>query len=156
MSSANNQPGLLLRAHVWFVAALIPLLVKVLPLAAILKLLTPRKCYQPYAKVPPAVLIEAVNRRLENPRNMKRRACLRKALTLYHFLRLGATGAVLRFGVYAPSPNGYRMHAHCWVTVDGEPVSPPPGEPAATVLAHREATDFNAGLSISTFFTGQQ
>ena len=125
-----------LRAHVWLVATLLPLLVRVLPLKALLRLMTPPGWWRPYRAVPSERIAAAVARRLKHPHNMRRRACLREGLTLYHFLRLAGVPAVLQFGVYPPELDPGRMHAHCWVTVDGVPVSAPPGQPAALVLTH--------------------
>jgi hypothetical protein len=125
-----------LRAHVWLVATLLPLLVRVLPLKALLRLTTPPARLRPYGRVAADRIVAAVDGRLRNPRNMRRRACLRHGLTLYHFLRLAGVPAVLEFGVYPPELDPGRMHAHCWVTVDGVAVSAPPGQPAAVVLRH--------------------
>ena len=125
-----------LRAHVWLVATLLPLLVRVLPLKALLRLMTPPARLKPYGAIAPDRIVAAVDGRLRNPRNMRRRACLRHGLTLYHFLRLAGVPAVLEFGVYPPELDPGRMHAHCWVTVDGVAASAPPGQPAAVVLRH--------------------
>ena len=38
-------------------------------------------------------------------------------------LRLAGVPAVLEFGVYPPELDPQRMHAHCWVTVDGVAVA---------------------------------
>jgi len=136
LSSASKKTPVTLKVHVWLMATIIPLFLKILPLEAILRLLTPRESFKAYEGVGRELIIETVNKRLQNPKNMKRRACLRKGLVLFHFLRLGGANAVLHFGVYAPSTQENRMHAHCWVTVDGTCVSAPPGEPAAEMLTH--------------------
>ena len=125
-----------LRAHVWLVATVLPLLVRVVPLKGLLRLMTPPACLRPYRAVPPERIAAAVARRLRNPRNMRRRACLREGLTLFHFLRLAGVPAVLQFGVYPPQVDAARMHAHCWVSVDGVALSAPPGQPAALLLSH--------------------
>ena len=65
---------------------------------------------------------------------MRRRACLRQGLTLFHFLKLAGWPAVLRIGVFPPGRDRRRMHAHCWVTLNGVPLSPPPEQPVATLL----------------------
>jgi len=125
-----------LRAHVWAVATLLPLLVRLLPLRALLRVMTPPARLRPYHIIPPERIVAAVGRRLRNPRHMRRRACLRQGLTLYHFLRLAGVPAVLEFGVYPPGADAVRLHAHCWVSVGGRAVSAPPGRPAALLLTH--------------------
>jgi hypothetical protein len=127
---------LLLRGHVWWVGTLIPLLVKFIPLRALIRLLTPPPHLLPYRRTGEERILEIVRRRLERPRNMRRRACLREGLMLFHFLRLTGRCAMLHFGVYSPSADPSRLHAHCWVTVDGRALSNPPQEPHADVLTH--------------------
>jgi hypothetical protein len=125
-----------LAAHVWLVATALPLLVRVLPLKALLRMMTPPQRLRPYRRVPPDRIAAAVERRLRNPRNMRRRACLRRGFTLYHFLRLAGVPAALQFGVFAPGADPARLHGHCWVTVDGVAFSAPPGQPSAVLLTH--------------------
>ena len=127
----------LMRAHVWLLAGLTPLLVKVMPLKWLLGLLTPPGRFRPYRGLGADQIVEAVRRRLAAPKNMRRRACLREALMLFHFLRLAGEPAVMHFSVYAPGDDS-RMHAHCWVTVGDRAVSSPPGDPHATMLTRGE------------------
>jgi len=126
----------ILRAHIWLVATLVPLLVKLLKLKNVLKILTPPPHFRPYRGTSPHLILTIVRRRLAHPRNMRRRACLREGLTLFHFLRLAGIPARLHFGVYDPGVDQRRLHAHCWVTVEGKPLSLPPGDPTALVLTH--------------------
>jgi hypothetical protein len=109
----------ILKAHVWSGATFMPLLVRLLPLKALLSLLTPPANMRPYRNVPRERIVSMIQRRLRRPRNMKRRACLRRGLMLYHFLRLAGLPAVLHFGVLPPSSDPHRLHAHCWVSLDG-------------------------------------
>ncbi len=125
-----------LRAHVYLVATMLPLLVRVLPLKVLLRLMTPPARLRPYRTVPPDRIAAIVARRLRNPRNMRRRACLRRGLTLYHFLRLAGVPAAIHFGVYPPDADPRRLHAHCWVTVDGVALTEPPGQPSAVLFTH--------------------
>ena len=126
----------ILRWHVWAVATCIPLLVRFLPLKALLRLLTPPGRLRPYRGVPAGRIAEIVRRRLRNPVHMRRRACLREGLTLFHFLCLAGAEAVLHVGVFAGRPGAQRTHAHCWVTCQGRAVSAPPDEPFAEVLSY--------------------
>jgi hypothetical protein len=120
-----------LRWHVWLVATAAPVLVRMFSLRRLLGLLTPASGLRPYAHVPPERISEMVRRRLERPRNMRRRACLREGLVLFHFLRLAGLPAELHVGIYPPSSDPRRLHGHCWVTVGGQCFSSPPGSPAA-------------------------
>ena len=129
-----SRSRLFLRGHIWLLATLIPLLEKCIPLKRLLRLLTPPTGFKPYAGTPPEEISRLVAQRLRQPRNMRRRACLRHGLTLFHFLKLAGWPAVLRIGVFPPSLDSRRMHAHCWVTLNGVPLSPPPEQPLATLL----------------------
>jgi hypothetical protein len=123
-----------LRGHLWLLAALVPLLVKAIPLRALVRLLTPPRFLRLYVRVPTEAFVGQVKHRLRRPWNMRRRACLREGLVLFHFLRLSGRPAVLHFGVYAPSTDPRRLHGHCWVTVEGTVVTSPPDQPAAVLM----------------------
>jgi len=125
---------LILRGHIWLLATIIPLLEKFLPLKWLLRWLTPSSRFKPYAGVMPEEISRLVARRLRQPRNMRRRACLRQGLMLFHFLRLAGWPAVLRIGVFPPAVDHRRLHAHCWVTLNDVALSPPPEQPTATLL----------------------
>jgi hypothetical protein len=127
---------LLLRAHVWLGAGLIPLLVRALPLRCVLRLLTPPRWCHAYRGIDSRQICQIVHRRLENPIRMRGRVCLRTGLTLFHFLRLAALPAELHFGVFPPAPATARLHAHCWVTLDGVPLTAPPEGNCAEVMIH--------------------
>ena len=134
--NSSLMPEFVLRGHVWLTATLIPLLADVLTLKALLALLTPSGRLRPYRGYSADRIAEIVRRRLRNPRNMRRRACFRRGLTLFHFLHLAGIPAVLHFGAYAPPQPPGRMHAHCWITVQGKPMTDAPGAHAAVVLTH--------------------
>jgi hypothetical protein len=125
---------LVLRGHIWTAATLLPLLVKFLPVQWLVRVMTPPARLHPYRKIPVGRIVALVNTRLRKPRNMRRRACLRKGLVLYQVLRLAGQPAVLHFGVYAPSLDTRRLHGHCWVTVNDVILTDPPGSPAAVVM----------------------
>jgi len=130
------MPEFILRAHVWTAATFLPLLVRWLPLRRLLKMMTPPTFLRPYASVSRERIVAIVEHRLRTPRNMRRRACLRRGLMLFHFLRLAGCDAVLQFGVFPPGVDANRMHGHCWVTVAGECIADPPGEDLAVVMTH--------------------
>lgn len=127
---------IILRGHIWTLAALLPLAVRFVPLPALLRLLTPPASLRPYRRVTTERIVELISLRLQAPRNMRRRACLRRSLTLYHFLRLAGRPATVRFGVYPKPDAAGRMHAHSWVTLDGHDLSTPPDAPHAELLRH--------------------
>jgi len=132
----TKSRDLFLRAHVWLVASLIPLAVRIVPLKWLLRVLTPPRGLRIYRDVPVERVVRIVRRRLSAPRNMRRRACLRASLTLFHFLRLSGRPAVLHFGVYPAGGPAGPMHAHCWVTLDGQAISTPAEGPHAPMLVH--------------------
>jgi hypothetical protein len=136
-----SEGRLILRGHIWLLATLIPLLEKFVPLKWLLRLLTPPSRFKPYAGTPPEEISQLVAHRLREPRNMRRRACLRQGLTLFHFLKLAGWPAVLHIGVFPPSLDSRRMHAHCWVTLNGVALSPLPERPVATLLVCGSADD---------------
>ncbi|MBM3860519.1 MAG: lasso peptide biosynthesis B2 protein [Verrucomicrobia bacterium] len=125
----------LLRAHVWLVATLVPLLVNILDIRGLLRVAQWPRRWHPYKGVSAEQIAALVDQRLANPRNMKRRRCLRQGLTFFHFLHLAGVPSVLRFGVLGPATSGQRLHAHCWVSVNGKDYYPPLG-PVAEILTH--------------------
>ncbi|MCJ7544163.1 MAG: lasso peptide biosynthesis B2 protein [Phycisphaerae bacterium] len=138
-SDSKSLRLLLLRAHIWLVATLIPLLVKFLPLKRLLRLLTPPARLALYRSIAWQEIAERVAQRLKNPRNMRRRSCLRHSLTLFHFLRLAGYPAVLRIGVYPQNQPCPRIQAHGWVTLHDMVLTWPPKSPVAVVLTHGDA-----------------
>ncbi len=139
MSTTGGFSEKILKAHVALVATMMPLLVRLLPLKRLLGLLEPPRWMRCYRRVDAERIAAVVDARLERPRMMVRRACLRKGLTLYHFLRLSGRKAELEFGVYPGQDANGRMHGHCWVSVDGHVVSEPAGGPVAVVLRQNGA-----------------
>jgi hypothetical protein len=135
---------LVLRAHVWLVATLVPLLVKLLPLKQLLRLLTPPAWIAPYRGIGQDRIVERVAHHLRSPRNMRRRYCLRLSLTLFHFLRLAGYPAVLRIGVYPRTAHSPRTQAHGWVTLHEVALTSPPEGPAAVILVHGQAQATNS------------
>ena len=134
-SDAPPPPrSLLLRGHVWLAATIVPLLVRLLPIRGLIWVMTPPRWLHLYRRVPPERMAAIVSHRLRKPRVMRRRACLRHGLVLFHVLKLAGQPAVLHFGVYPPSADPRRLHGHCWVTVDGVSLSAPPAQPAAVLL----------------------
>ena len=125
---------LILRGHVWLAAAIVPLLVRLLPIRLLVSVMTPPRWLHLYRRVPAERMAAVVAHRLRRPRVMRRRACLRQGLVLFHVLRLAGRPAVLHFGVYPPSVDPRRLHGHCWVTVNDVCLSAPPDQPAAVVM----------------------
>jgi hypothetical protein len=123
----------LLRVHIWLVATLFPLIVRFVPIRGLLWLAERPRHWTPYRGLPPERVLTLVQTRLRNPRNMRRRRCLRHGVMLYHFLRLAGIPAEMRFGVLGPATTGKRLHAHCWVTLQGREIDPPTA-PVAVVL----------------------
>lgn len=126
----------LLVVHVWVVAAVIPLLDRFLTLERMLRLFTPKRPLQAYRGAGPDLITEIVRRRLRRPVHMRRRACLRLSLVLYHFAHLAGVDAVFHVAVFPPSADPKRLHAHSWVTVRDICLSDPPQGHAAEVLCH--------------------
>jgi hypothetical protein len=124
-----------LRAHVWASAFFVPLCVRLLPLTLVIRLYTPPAWLRPYCGLNAEQIHEVVRSRLRRPHLMRRRACLREGLLLHHFLLLAGRAPKLHFAVLASGQEEGRLHGHCWITVEGTPVSDPPDEPHAEVLA---------------------
>lgn len=86
--------------HVWTIAAVIPLLLRVLSLKTILEIFTPSPLFQPYRGMSAEDLANVVKNRLRRPVYMVRRACLREGLLMFHFLRLAGFEATLHVSVH--------------------------------------------------------
>jgi hypothetical protein len=137
--SASSQPGLLpaiMRAHVYMVATLIPLLVNLLGVSGLIRVMTPPAWLRPYSHFSIQQILQVVERRLRNPRNMRRRVCLRRSLTLYHFLMLSGRRPTIEFGVFAPASAEAKLQGHCWVSLEGLPIAEDSALPQAVV--HRQ------------------
>ena len=61
---------------------------------------------------------------------LPRRSCLRRAVTLYYFLRREGMQLGICFGV---SPSGEDLAGHCWLVRDGEPFLEE-GDPLSTFI----------------------
>jgi hypothetical protein len=129
--------------HVSVLATLIPLLVRWLPLHRVLRIFSgksqskkpsARRASRLYAGISPDRIVQIVRHRLRAPRMMKRRPCLREGLLLFYFLRRAGFAPILRFAVYPPALDPNRLHAHCWVTLDGQPLNDEPQGEYAVVL----------------------
>lgn len=127
------------RLHIALFTFITPLLVRLFPLRILLRLVTPPSGITPYRKMPPERIVAAVKRRLAAPRMMRRRACLREGLTAFHFLSLAGYSPELRFCVYPPDPSQRHMHAHCWVVLDGNPLTSPPQQAHAEMMRYSRA-----------------
>jgi hypothetical protein len=121
---------------VWWVALVIPLLLRVFPLRWVLRLLAPPRWWRPYAGMAPGRIAEAVARRLARPRMMRRRACLREGLLLFHFLCLAGGEPTVHFAVFPPDEAPSPVHAHCWVTLGGRAWSEPPQGPSVELMRY--------------------
>ena len=141
---------LILKAHVWLGATLVPMLDRVVSFKGMLRLVTPPGWLRPYRALPADRIAEVVRHRLRRPRHMRRRACLREGLTLFHFLSLAGLPAVLHVAVYPPGGDAGRLRGHCWVTCGGRDVSAPPQEPFALVLRHCGRSHAPAGAPPSS------
>jgi hypothetical protein len=128
------KAGLVL--HIWLVATASPLLDRFLTLERMLGLLTARRSFGPYVGISPELIAAIVHRRLRKPIHMRRRACLRLSLVLYHFLRLSGAEAVFHVAVFPPSVDPKRLHAHGWVTVGGVCLCEPLKERAVEILTY--------------------
>ena len=131
---------LVLRAHIWWTACLIPLLVRALPLGTVLWLVTPARWWHPYRGTAPAAIGELVRRRLARPRQMKRRACLREGLMIFRFLCLAGHEPELHFAVFPAEAPPRPMHAHCWVTLGDVACSTPAEPPCAEMMRYTRGT----------------
>ena len=143
-----------LRGHVWLFATLLPLAVRLAPLHVLVGLLVPPPHARPYRGVSVEQIGRLVAGRLGRPRNMRRRACLREGLTLFHFLRLADWPATVHFAVFPPAGPTERMHAHCWVSLDGRAISQPPAGPYTLLMSYPPAKGRVGNLLPTELFHG--
>ncbi len=127
---------LLLRLHVWLVVALVPLGVRLVPLGRLLEAATVRRPWRLYRGLSCETISRTVARRLRRPRHMKRRACLRRGLALYYFLRLAGHPAEFRVGAWPAGRDAGRVCTHCWVTVHGRVVADEAALPPGILLCY--------------------
>ena len=98
--------------------ALLPAMIKLMPVPQVLKALEPRKRYRSSSLTVSelAHLVNAVSRR--GPR-FGVGACFIRSLMLYNVLRRFAYDPVLLIG---GKLNEGDLECHCWIEVDGEPL----------------------------------
>lgn len=135
-SSIGRLRTAALWVYVWVVARVLPVAVALVSLKRLLRLVSPPCWYRPYRGVPVPRIVGMVERSLRHPRLMRRHRCLRKALMLYHFLRLSGREAVLHLSVLAPSGKGEDLVAHCWVSLGPGELFDPPEVRAAELLRY--------------------
>ena len=122
--------------HVWVVARALPVAVALLSLKRLLRLVSPPCWYRLYRGVPVPRIVGMVERSLRHPWLMRRHRCMRKALMLYHFLRLSGRETMLHFSVLPPAEQGQDLVAHCWVSLGSGEVFDSPDVEAAEVLCY--------------------
>ena len=115
----------LLQLHVAWIATWIPLWDRWLSLDKMLRKYTPKHPSALYRGVASEIIVELVLRRLQQPRMMRRRACYRRGLLLFYFLRLAKFAPILHFGICPPGTEAGRLHAHCWVSLCGVVLAEP-------------------------------
>lgn len=146
--------------HIWIVAAVSPLLDRFLTLERMLQLFTSRRPFGPYVGVSPDRIAAIVHRRLRRPIYMRRRACLRLSLVLYHFLRLSGAEPIFHVAVFPPSSDPTHLHAHSWVTVGGACLCEPLKEHAVEILTYGPAAasrlSGEKGLAVETIASGRR
>ena len=133
---ASKLSRTILRIHIWLVATVILLPIKLLPLKRLLQLLTPTTSFGLYRSIQPEQITEMVQHRLRRPRHMRARKCLREGLTLFHFLRLAGAPAEIHIAVHTPTADSKRIRAHCWVVLDGVALTEPIRGPGTTILTY--------------------
>ncbi|UCI07705.1 lasso peptide biosynthesis B2 protein [Mesorhizobium sp. B1-1-8] len=111
----------LFRAHLWFSARLMPVLIGRRDFESVLKW-APLSSPTPYRGLPATYVVTRVHRTVRHPWLMRDRRCLREGLLGFRFLGLAGFDPELRFGVDAKSMHEPRLSAHCWVCLDGKPV----------------------------------
>lgn len=109
----------LVRAHICLAATILPPLIRILPFRWVLAMMNWPARWTPYRGVDADRVLQIVQRRLTRPRLMRRRACLRRGLLLYHYLRLAGYRPALHFGLRSHDDAGDRLRGHCWVELDG-------------------------------------
>ncbi len=143
--SIGRLAGAVLATHVTFVAAVIPLLDKFLTLERMLRWLTPRRPSRLYEGTDLVLISRIVHRRLRRPIHMRRRACLRLSLVIYHFARLAGAEAVFHVAVFPPSTDPKRLHAHSWVTVGGACLCEAPKGQSAEIVRYGRTSALPSG-----------
>jgi len=123
----SGRLGLFLRIGAWLAA--LPVLFYLLPLPALMRLLTPRAAglqpapanHDPAAATEPACA-EAMRILNLNPRFRRRGACLPRSFILYRYARLAGFPAVFFLGVRL---EGDATVGHSWVEVHGRHLHDP-------------------------------
>lgn len=124
-----------LHVHIALLALLIPVLAVFCGPAALVRLLTPRRPKRWMMGLTVDAITSAVARKLHHPLLMRRRRCLRRAMTLHHCLRAAGLPSAVHFGLQTRARPGRRFHGHCWVTLDGRVLADGPSEGMYTIFS---------------------
>ena len=138
MSMVRVRLGIM-RLHIALLALVIPDLSRLLPLATLLRLFTPRRSIAFYAGLSEEQIVALVVRHLRHPWRMRGRRCLRVGLLAFYFLRLAGIHSHLHFGVFTTSRP--RELAHCWITVDGRCLTEPPQDAYVPILTWEHSVE---------------
>ena len=113
-------------------AAIVPVMVKALPLPRVLSLLEPRKRVQ--SSCDPYELARIVSAAVRLGPRFGVGECLVRSLVLYNSLRRAAYAPLLVIGGRLSDD---RFEGHCWIEIDGKPLAEPndPGD-IARIFAH--------------------
>lgn len=113
-----RQPFLL--ARIGLLAAVLPLLIRCIPLPTLIRCLQPARRRWPHAERREALYY--TRRIMRLGKGPFRRNCLRESLILLHLL--GTSGQEVRFCLGAKKETG-ELHAHAWLELDGVPFTDP-------------------------------
>jgi hypothetical protein len=119
------SPGPLKRflfgCHLWLSARLLPLTIHGRSFEGVLRH-TDIASTTLYDGLPVDYIARRVRRVVRRPWLMRDRRCLREGILGMRFLRQAGFKPELLFGVDPSSMGNDRLKAHCWVTLDGQPV----------------------------------
>ena len=124
------------RFSLWLSARLLPLRLRGRDFSRILAL-APASSAPRYGRYPVAYVARSVRKAARNPILMRDRRCLRTGLVGFDYLRRCGHKPELHFAVDEVSLDADRLSAHCWVTIDGEPVINQRMDGQVTIYVHR-------------------
>lgn len=133
MTATASLPSRTFGAEMWLWARMLPFLcVKTKSFAGILtvsKVGSSRR----YRGMAVTEIVGKAKRASRHPWLMRDRRCLREGILAYRFLTLADVPAKIHFGVDRTTVSSPKLEAHCWVTVDDQPVINPPAPTMVTI-----------------------
>lgn len=109
------SPYIVIEGLIWSI--IISIIIRLLPLKAVFKIITPEVQKNRYEK---EIIINSINLVLSLQKYIVPARCWKKSMLLFRFLKKNRYAPVMHFGVHLHNPNKDNriLEGHSWITID--------------------------------------